>query len=322
LEIPRINRYNLLSYNERMGIVSAKPKAYIAGLVMCLVFGGSYIAMKIALESVHPLTVVLFRYIIGALLLHLAYYFSKAKEKIKREDLFGLVFLCILEPGLFFIFDAYGLKFTTAVRASILLSIIPILTALAAAAIIKEKLTALKLFTTIGSVAGVLLVMSSKENPVSGSNYILGDLLILGACIAAAFYTTFARRMSFKYSFFTITRFQSLVAIIFFLPLATGEIAIKGLPVPKISSIGGVIYLGIAGSAVGYLLLNYTISRLSAANSAIFANLIPVVTMILSAMILAETIGIRKILGLFIIISFVFILSWGEHRNDLRASKK
>jgi len=278
--------------------------------------------MKIALESINPLTVVLSRYIIGALILHLIYYFSKVKEKIRREDLFGLVLLCILEPGLFFIFDAYGLKFTTAVRASILLSTIPILTALTAAVIIKEKLTALKLLTTLGSVAGVLLVMSSKENPASGSNYLLGDLLILGACISAAFYTTFARRMSFKYSFFTITRFQSLVAIIFFLPLVAGEIAIKGIQMPKTSSIGGVIYLGVAGSALGYLLLNYTISRLSAANSAIFANLIPVVTMILSALILAEAIGIRKIFGLLIIISFIFILSWGEHINDLRASKR
>jgi drug/metabolite transporter (DMT)-like permease len=302
--------------------LSSKPKAYIAGLGMCLVFGGSYIAMKIALKSINPLTVVLSRYIIGALILYLIYYFSKVKEKIRKEDLFGLVLLCLLEPGLFFIFDAYGLKFTTAVRASILLSTIPILTALAAAVIIKEKLTTLKLLTTLGSVAGVLLVMSSKENPASGSNYLLGDILILGACIAGAFYTTFARRMSFKYSFFTITRFQSLVAIFFFLPLAAGEIAIKGLQMPKTSSIGGVIYLGVAGSALGYLLLNYTISRLSAANSAIFANLIPVVTMILSAMILAETIGIRKILGLLIIISFIFILSWGEHINDLRASKR
>jgi drug/metabolite transporter (DMT)-like permease len=302
--------------------LSAKLKAYIAGLGMCLVFGGSYIAMKIALESINPLTVVLSRYFIGAAILHLIYSFSKTKEKIKREDLFGLVFLCILEPGLFFIFDAYGIKFTTAVRASILLSTIPILTALAAAVIIKEKLTALKLITTLGSVAGVLLVMSSKENPASGSNYLLGDFLIIGACISAAFYTTFARRMSFKYSFFTITRFQSLVAIFFFLPLASVEIAVKGLQMPKTSSIGGVIYLGVAGSALGYLLLNYTISRLSAANSAIFANLIPVVTMILSASILAEAIGIRKILGLLIIVSFIFILSWGEHINDLRASKR
>jgi drug/metabolite transporter (DMT)-like permease len=301
--------------------LNAKPKVYIAGLGMCLVFGGSYIAMKIALKSINPLTVVLSRYLIGAAILHLIYFFSKTKEKIRREDLFSLVVLCILEPGLFFIFDAYGIKFTTAVRASILLSTIPILTALAAAVIIKEKLTALKLITTLGSVAGVLLVMSSKENPASGSNYLLGDFLIIGACISAAFYTTFARRMSFKYSFFTITRFQSLIAIFFFLPLTAVEIAVKGFQMPKTSSIGGVIYLGVAGSALGYLLLNYTISRLSAANSAIFGNLIPVVTMILSALILYEAIGIRKILGLLIIVSFIFILSWGEHINDFRASK-
>lgn len=302
--------------------MSLKFKAYIAGIIMCLLFGGSYIAMKIALRSISPLAVVLARYVLAALILHSVYYLSKSKERIKKQDLPGLVFICLLEPGLFFIFDAYGLKYTTAVRASILLSIIPILTALLAAAIIKEKLTALKLITTIGSMAGVYLVMSSKENAASGSNYMLGDMLIIGACIAAAFYTTLARRMSFRYSFFTITRFQSLIAVIFFLPLAAGEIALKGIQPPSLSSVGGVIYLGVAGSAIGYLLLNYTIARLSAANSSIFSNLIPVVTMGLSALILSEAIGVRKVLGLLIILSSIFILSWKEHKDDGKVSER
>lgn len=289
---------------------------------MCLLFGGSYIAMKIALRSINPLAIVLMRYLLAALILHSVYYLSKSKERIKRKDLPGLIFICLLEPGLFFIFDAYGLKYTTAVRASILLSIIPILTALLAAAIIKEKLTALKLITTIGSIAGVYLVMSSKENAASGSNYMLGDMLIIGACIAAAFYTTLARRMSFRYSFFTITRFQSLIAVIFFLPLAAGEIALKGIQTPSLPSIVGVIYLGAAGSAVGYLLLNYTIARLSAANSSIFSNLIPVVTMGLSALILSEAIGVRKVLGLLIILFSIFFLSWKEHKNDGKVSER
>lgn len=268
------------------------------------------------------MTIVFFRYTIGAALLYTVYYFSGTKERIKREDLKGLIFLCLLEPGLFFIFDAFGLKNTTAIRASILLSTIPILTAIVAAVIIKEKLTMLKLLTTLGSIGGVALVISSKEGAGFTNNYLLGDMLILGACISAAFYTTYARKMSFKYSFFTITRFQSLVAIIFFLPLAAAEIIFQGVPAPTAESIGGVVFLGIAGSALGYLLLNFTIARLSAANSAIFANLIPVVTMALSAIILNETVGTRKIVGLIIILSFIFILSWGERKNGLRAAQK
>jgi drug/metabolite transporter (DMT)-like permease len=301
--------------------VSRKLEAYSAAAVMCLIFGSSYIAMKIALRSLNPMTIVFSRYTIAAILLYSIYYFSGSKEKIKKEDLKGLIFLCLLEPGLFFIFDAYGLKYTTAIRASILLSTIPILTAVVAALIIKEKLTPLKLLTTLGSIAGVAFVISSKEGAGFKNNYLFGDILILGACISAAFYMTYARKMSFRYSFFTITRFQSLVAVIFFLPLAAGEVIFQGVPSPTLISLVGVVFLGAAGSAIGYLLLNFTISRLSAANAAIFSNLIPVVTMALSAIILSETVGIKKIIGLLIILSFIFILSWGERKNDLRAAQ-
>ena len=320
MELRPLSGYNLRGQQEGI-IVNKKLDAYAAAVIMCVIFGSSYIAMKIALRSINPMTIVFFRYLFAALLLYAIYFLSGTKEKIRRQDLPGLIFLCILEPGFFFIFDAYGLSYTTAIRASILLSTIPVLTAVVAALIIKEKLTPLKLFTTIGSVAGVVLVISSQEASGNKSEYLFGDLLIFGACVSAAFYTTYARRMSFKYSFFTITRFQSLVAVIFFLPIAAGELIKKGLPSPTLSSSAAVIYLGLASSAIGYMLLNFTIARLSAANSSIFSNLIPVVTMALSAIILHETVGIRKIAGLAVILFFIFLLSWGERKNDFRSIK-
>jgi drug/metabolite transporter (DMT)-like permease len=282
---------------------------------MCLVFGGSYIAMKAALETVNPMQVVLIRYVMGAIILYSVYFLQKNKQKIKPEDLKYMILLGLLEPGLFFIFDAYGLKYTTPVRATIIISTVPVITAFLAVPFLKEKLTPLKLFASAGTIIGVAIVVSSSEPTEYGSKYLLGDFLIMIACIAASFYTVFARKFSFKYSFFTITRFQSIIAVAFFLPLALIETKIKGLLTPSQTSIIGILYLGIFSSVCGYLLLNYTIANLSAANSSIFANLIPVVTMILSAFILKEFIGINKIVGLFVVLFFVFLLSWRERHR-------
>jgi|GEM_PF-2099847 len=293
----------------------SKVSAYFAGAGMCLIFGSAYIAMKIALETINPFLTILLRYLFGAIVLHVIYYSRKKREKIRRSDLKALIFLCLLEPGLFFIFDAYGLKFTTAVRASIILSTIPVMTAVFAVPILKEKLTTLKVVTTSGSIIGVVMVVSAAEPITSGSSYLLGDLFIFLACISAALYTGLARKMSFRYSFFTITRFQSLIAVIFFLPLSLGEGLVCGFGMPSMKSFVATVFLGVVSSAFGYLLLNFTISRLSAANSSIFANLVPVVTMILSSLILKEYIGTLKVIGLLIVMSFVFLLSWGERKK-------
>jgi drug/metabolite transporter (DMT)-like permease len=244
----------------------------------------------------------------------------KNKEKVKPEDRIKIIMVGLLEPGLFFIFDSYGLKYTTAIRASILLATIPIMTSLLAIPVLKEKLTWMKLLTTAGSIVGVYFVVRTQEPPGSGANYLLGDAFIFLACIAAAFYTVFARKLSFKYSYFTITRMQAIIAVVFFLPLAGAEALIAGIKVPQVNSLLAVLYLGVFSSALGYMLLNYTIAALSAANSSIFANLIPAVTMILSVLILNEFVGISKVFGLIIVTAFVILLSWYE--RNVRTYKK
>ena len=297
-----------------------KFAAFSAGIVMVLLFGLSYIMMKIALRSMEPLLIVFCRYLLAVIVLHIIYLFMKNKEKVKPEDRIKIILVGLLEPGLFFIFDAYGLKYTTAIRASILLATIPVMTSLLAVPILKEKLTWMKLVTTAGSIIGVYFVVKTQEPPAAGANYLIGDIFIFLACIAASFYTVFARKLSFRYSFFTITRMQSIIAVILFLPLAGAEALITGIKQPQINSVLAVIYLGVFSSALGYMLLNYTIAALSAANSSIFANLIPAVTMILSVLILNEFVGVSKVFGLIIVTAFVILLSWYE--RNVRTYKK
>jgi len=293
----------------------SKARVYIAGVTMCVIFGSAFIAMKIALQTINPLMIIFFRYLLAVAVLHIIYSRMNKKEKIAREDYKALLLLGFLEPILFFIFDAYGLKFTTAIRASILLSIIPVMTAFLALPVLKEKLSSVKILATVCSIFGVYLVVSTKEPEMIRADYLLGDLLIVGACIIAAVYTVLARKLSFKYSFFTITRVQASIAAIGFIPLALGESLITDIPEPELKALFSVIYLGIVSSAFGYMLLNYTISKLSAANSSIFTNLIPAVTMGLSVLILGEYVGLRKITGLLIVSFFVFLLTWYERKR-------
>jgi drug/metabolite transporter (DMT)-like permease len=131
--------------------------------------------------------------------------------------------LGILEPIIFYMFHAYGLKYTSAIRATIILSITPIIIALLSSPNLKEKLTSMKLVTIVGSMTGVYMVVASKEPNQAGDTYLLGDLLIFLQPSAMRFTQFLPTNFPFKYSFFTITRFQSIIGVIGFFPLAVGE---------------------------------------------------------------------------------------------------
>jgi len=185
-------------------------RVYIAASLRCLIFGSAFVGMKIALESVNPMMLIFSRYFIAAVLINLiiSRFTATAREKIRPADYKYLILLGILEPIIFYMFHAYGLKYTSAIRATIILSITPIMIALLSSPILKEKLTSIKVVTIIGSMTGVYMVVATKEPIQVGDTYLLGDLLIFLAAVCHAFYTIFARKLSFKYSFFTITRFN------------------------------------------------------------------------------------------------------------------
>ncbi|MBN2135909.1 MAG: DMT family transporter, partial [Acidobacteria bacterium] len=287
-------------------------KVYAAGILRCTVFGSAFIAMKIALKSINPMMLIFLRYFICVILLNVFVSRFYQKQQIKKKDYKYLIILGLIEPFIFYILDAYGLKYTTAVRAALILAITPVIVAVLAVPFLKEKLTFIKLVSAIGSVIGVFIVVTASEPIIPVSEYLLGDVLLIGAALFHALFTLLSRKLSFTYNPLTITQFQSVVGLVGFLPLAVVETSFNGFVIPDTTSIISVLYLGIVVSTFGFLLVNYTISRLSAANSSIFQNLTPGVAMILSFLLLGEYIGIQKIVGFILISSFVFLISWYE----------
>jgi len=295
----------------------SKNKVYFAGLLRCMVFGSGFVGMKIALESINPMMLIFGRHVIAAFILNFVFIKFKKPQRIEKKDFKYLIILGIIEPILFYIFDAFGLLHTTAIRASLILAITPVIVALSAGIFLRERLTPVKVISSIGSVFGVFLVVTAKEPFLVTEKYLLGDILILIAAVLHASFTLFSRKLSFSYSPFTITRFQSIVGFIGFLPLAAGEFFVKGFETPSKSSILALVYLGVIVSSCGFLLIHYTIANLSAANSSIFQNLTPAATMLLSVLILGEYVGLQKFSGLIVISVFVFILSWYERRKTV-----
>lgn len=249
-----------------------------------LLWGGSFIAMKIAMRGFSPLLVVFCRMTLAAMVFGLLWR-RLGGFRAARGDWPALLFMGFCEPCLYFVFEAWALTLTQASQAAMVTSMLPVLTALTAAVVLKERLEARSMLGLVFAVAGVA-VMSLTGNPTpQAPRPIFGNFLEFIAMCCAVGYIVTAKKLAARHRPLYLTAVQSFTGMIFFLPV------LFFTPLPRTLETGpvlAVVFLGIGVTFVAYGLYNYGVSRAPAAKAAAFINLIPVVTCLLSRLFLDE----------------------------------
>ncbi|MHA2055735.1 MAG: DMT family transporter, partial [Candidatus Hodarchaeales archaeon] len=157
------------------------------------------------------------------------------------------------------------------------------------------------------SIIGVYFIVSQQHASNLAPIPVLGNLLTLGAAVAAGLYNALARQLTQRYSPLIVTYYQTLVATIVFLPAAIFEyffgieMHIDGLILVN------VVYLAIGGSIFAYFLLNRALSKLGVTRVSIFANFIPVITIIMSYFLFSEILRPLQVVGAVLILSGIYL---------------
>jgi drug/metabolite transporter (DMT)-like permease len=259
--------------------------AFGALLTATLLWGGSFIAMKIAMRGFSPLLVVFCRMAIASMVFGLLWR-RLGGFRAARGDWGGLLFMAFCEPCLYFVFEAWALTQTQASQAAMVTSMLPVLTAIAAARVLKERLEARTMAGLALAVSGVV-VMSLTGGPSEQAPHpVLGNCLECIAMFCAVGYIVMAKRLAARHKPLYLTAVQSFTGTVFFAP------ALLFTPLPEALPLGpvlAVIFLGLGVTFVAYGLYNYGVSRAPAAKAAAFINLIPVLACLLSRIFLDET---------------------------------
>ena len=276
----------------------------LALLAACILWGSSFIAMKVAVTNFHPLFVVFARMSIAAVAFLFLMRRFRADYRAGDWKLIALMALC--EPCLYFVFEAYALQYTSASQAGMVTAILPLMVALGARLALGERTAGRTYAGFCLSIVGVVWLTGVAVQTENAPNPLLGNFLEFVAMCCATGYMVLLRHLSARYNAWFLTFTQAAVGAIFFLP----AMALPGVQLPQelpLIPALCIVYLGLVISIGAYGLYNFGMSRVPAGQASAFVNLIPVVSVVLGCLLLGDTFTKQQMLAAVVVFAGVFL---------------
>jgi len=278
-------------------------------LLAMLLWASSFVALKLAFRSYHPMVVIFGRMFIASLCF-LVFVPSFRKIRFRRRDLKYLFIMAVCEPCLYFVFEAKAIQYTTASQAGMITAMMPLLVAVLAWSFLGERVRGLTLAGFGMAILGACWLSLSGVSDTYAPNPLLGNIYEFVAMICAAGYTVSLKHLSADYPPLFMTAFQAFLGSVFFFPfllLPQTVLPTEFILVPALA----IVYLGVFITLGAYAFYNFGVSRVPASQAAGFVNLIPVFSVILAMLILGESMTFQQYLASILVFAGVLISRYG-----------
>ena len=289
-----------------------KLLAYIEAIFSVVVWGGTFIATKIALREVSPPTIVWLRFAMGIVVLGIAVFARKQFAWPEKNEWLYLALLGFLGVALHQWLQATGLQTAKATTTAWIVATTPIFIAILSWLVLKEKLNWIQICGIIVAAFGVLLIVSQGNFSAffAGQAATFGDLLIFFSAINWAVYTILSRRELARHPAARMMFFVMILGWLFI------SIWIFGFG-PGLSEIshltsngwGAILILGIFGSGLAYIAFYDALQALPASQLGVFYNIEPLVTAVLAALMIGEALTLISLASGAIIIFGVWLVN-------------
>ncbi|MGG0289393.1 DMT family transporter [Bacillus pacificus] len=275
------------------------------------IWGGMYVVSKYVLDFIPPLTLVWLRFIIAFVVLYAVLKITEKKQKktvtIRKKD--WLLFAWIGFIGYFISITCQfiGTKLSDAHTGSLVTSATPAFMVIFAAIILKEKLTARRMLSTIIATIGVIIVIGWD---IEIGSYFIGTIILVGAAITWALLSIYVKIASARFSSLVITTYAIFFSLFFITPFMVWEFQSNPIEHMTLYVILGVLYLGIVSTAGAFFLWNKGLELMDASIGSLFFFFQPIVGSLLGWLLLNETLNSNFFIGGILIICSVFITTF------------
>ena len=297
----------------------------LAAITAAVIFGMSFMFSKLALEKAAPTVavaamtlVILVNALVGKLRGRPLFTFS-----LRGKPVYQLLLLGIVQPVAYFIFENYGILYTSSAVAGTIISAVPVCCILMDVLVLHEKVTLKQVLCAVCAIGGVALISAGGAVMVSA----LGMLFLLLTMLSDTLYYGISHSAAKLFTPFEMTYVMFVVGMVVFIPVAL--LHAGGLTSPMILEPLqdgqfwlAVLYLGLLSSVMAYGLLNFANSHLSVSETSLFSNVTTVVSVLAGVVLLKEPFSVWQMLGVVIILVCVFVANvsgkeTGSHSQEV-----
>lgn len=281
-----------------------KVFGHLLAIVTIIIWGTTFVSTKVLLKEFSPEEILIYRFFIAFLILILIYPKNIKLLSIKEEILFCL--LGITGVSLYFWTENLALKYTQASNVGLIISAIPIFTALIAHFIFKdEKISINFLVGFVLSILGIIIIIYNgkvlKLSPV-------GDFLAVVSALLFAVYSVLIKKVSIEYNQIFVVRKIFFYGLITMLPIIfVRNINFIKMPHFTISITLNMLYLSIFASVLCFIMWNKSVNIIGSLKTINYIYFVPLITMISSTIILNEKVNMLMLFGGILILSGVYL---------------
>ena len=269
-------------------------------------------------HGVGGLEMVTFRVVGGAVCFWIASLFVK-QEKVRHKDMLLFFFAAMLSIVLNQCCYTIGLSITSPVNASIMTTMMPIITMILAALFLKEPITGKKVMGVFCGAVGAFLLITTGARVASGNGGVmLGDLLCLSAQLSFAIYLTVFKHLIQRYTVITCMKWMITYAAIVIMPISFSRM--QQLPWTDISAKTWweTAFVVVGGTFLAYIFMMQGQKILRPTVVAMYNYVQPIIACIVSVAIGLGVFGLWQALAVVLVFFGVWLVTQSKSRRDLK----
>ena len=299
-----------------------RQTAYVAWIAVCVLWGTTYLGIRIALETIPPALLGGLRYTAAGILLA-AILAMRGERLLPRSQwgglaLIGLLTICIGNGGVI-----WAEQWVPSGIAAVTVATVPFwMIAVEAFTADGDPLTVRLVVGLLVGFGGILLLVWPDITSAGGAahQFLAGIVSLQVACVGWALGSALSRRHSRQENVLSAAALQMFFGGLMMLAAATvrGEWAHLAFNARTLSA---EIYLTIAGSIVGYSAYTYALRYLPTATVSLYAYANPVIAIVLGALVASEPFGPRVIIASLMVLTGSALVQWRDKKKAAEAAR-
>ena len=296
-------------------------KARLVWLVLCLIWGSTWLFIKVGLEDLPPLTFAGIRFVVACLILFSLISARRLRLPRTRSDWLLLAFTGVLSFSLNYGLLFWGEQYISSGLASLLQATIPAFGLVIAHFYLPgERLTWARIAGVLLGVAGVAIVFSNQLE-VAGPKALAGSVALVSSSFFVAYSNVLVKARGKHLDPAILAAGQMCFGLI---PLLLIGIPLEGNPLHfhwTTMAFVALFYLAVVGSVIAFLLYYWLVHNMDVTKSMLIALVTPVVAVVLGMLVLHEELHWRTLAGGGLIMAGISIIVIRRTKKEKTSSR-